>query len=80
MTEGLVEILIIAVICIVVFSIYIRVVIPFLKERDYIKSEIKRSITGSDYRHWKRELKRLYLLSVPFIGRFLVKLVRRKHK
>lgn len=43
---------------------------PFLREREYIKMEIKRSFDEEEYRYWKRRLKKLYLRSIPFIGRF----------
>ena len=53
----------------IIFAFYVKVVMPFMQKRDYIKKEIKRS-DGEEYYHWKRELKRLYLAHVPIIGRF----------
>ncbi len=46
-----------------------NVVMPFIKERNYIKMEMQRS-DDKEYRYWKRELKRLYLSHIPIIGRF----------
>ena len=44
--------------------------IPFKEERDYIKMEMQRSYEEDEYRYWRRELKYLYLRSIPLIGRF----------
>ncbi len=46
---------------------YIRVIAPFIADRHYIKMEINRSV-GREYRYWKRQLKILYLCSIPIIG------------
>ena len=56
---------------IVVIAIFVNFFIPFKEERDYIKMEMERSFEEDEYRYWRRELKRLYLRSIPFIGRFL---------
>lgn len=44
---------------------------PFLKQRRLIKMEIDRALDGHEYRHWKRELRRLYIKSAPVIRWFL---------
>lgn len=53
----------------VVLAFFINVVMPFMKERDYIKMEMQRS-DDEEYYYWKRELRRLYLSHIPIIGRF----------
>ena len=78
MPDGLLEILVIALaVFIIVAYIYFRFVVPFTRERDYIKSELNRSYTDAEYRHWKRELKKLYVSSVPFFGRFLARHIKK---
>ena len=42
----------------------------YIVQRNYIKAEMNRSRSEREYKYWKRELKRLYLHSLPLIGRF----------
>jgi len=51
-------------------ALFINFFIPFKEERDYIKMEMARSFEEEEYRYWRRELKYLYLRSIPLIGRF----------
>lgn len=51
-------------------SFFINFYLPFKGKRDYIIMEIKRSFEEEEYRYWKRELKHLYLSSIPLIGIF----------
>lgn len=44
--------------------------LPFKEQRDYIKMEMERSYEEEEYLYWKRELRRVYLSSIPLIGRF----------
>ena len=55
----------------IVILIWINNIVPFLEKREYIKMEIKRSDNDDRYCYWKNELKKLYLHSIPIIGRFL---------
>ena len=51
--------------------IWFKVITPFLRERDYIKREIRRSLGDKDeYEYYQQELKALYLRSIPLIGKF----------
>ena len=59
----------IILIYIIIFAFWLNVISPFLKERRYIKMEMKRS-SDDEYRYWKRELKTLWLHSIPFIGKY----------
>lgn len=54
----------------IVVALFVNFFIPFKEERDYIKMEMQRSYEEDEYRYWKRELKHLYLRSIPLIGRF----------
>ena len=54
-----------------VFVLITDVFFPFLKQRRLIKMEIDRALDGHEYRHWKRELRRLYIKSAPVIRWFL---------
>lgn len=54
----------------IIFAFFINFFIPFKEERDYMKKEIERSYGEEEYRYWRRELKYLYLRSIPGIGRF----------
>ena len=61
----------IVILCISAFYIY--VIHPFSEDRRYIKAEIHRSGDETESRHWKRELKKLYILQIPVFGRQIVK-------
>ena len=56
--------------CFIVVALFVNFIIPFKEERDYIKMEMERSYEEEEYRYWRRELKYLYLRSIPLIGRF----------
>ncbi len=51
-------------------ALFVNIYLPFRKERKYIKMEMARSCGEREYRYWQRKLKRLYLQSIPLIGRF----------
>ena len=53
-----------------IVALFVNFFIPFKEERDYIKMEMQRSYEEDEYRYWRRELKYLYLRSIPLIGRF----------
>lgn len=53
-----------------IVALFVNFFIQFKEERDYIKMEIQRSYEEDEYRYWRRELKYLYLRSIPLIGRF----------
>jgi len=48
---------------------FVHLYLPFREERNYIKMEMARSFEEEEYLFWKRELKCLYLRSIPVIGR-----------
>lgn len=68
------EILLFLFIIVLVFFLFLALwfnsIAPFLEERKYIKMNMNRSFKKSEYRYWKRQLKLLYLRSIPLIGRF----------
>ena len=64
----------IVIFCAVAF--YVNVVYPFWEDRRYIRSEMKNSYNKDEYRYWKRELKKLYILQIPLLGNFIVKRMR----
>lgn len=45
---------------------------PFIEDRQYIKSEIKRAHSKNSRQYWKGELKKLYISYIPIIGKKLV--------
>ncbi len=49
---------------------------PFLEMRNYIKMEMSRSGSEKEYNHWKRKLKRHYVLQIPIIGKYIVKHIK----
>ena len=63
-------ILIFLIAILVVVSFILNTVMPFIKEKDYIKMEMGRSFEEDEYIYWKSELKKLYLSHIPIIGRF----------
>ena len=54
----------------IVVALFVNFIIPFKEERAYIKMEMERSYEEEEYRYWRRELKYLYLRSIPLVGRF----------
>ena len=54
----------------IILAFIFNIFLPFKEERDYIKMEMARSYEEEEYRYWRRELKYLYLRSIPLIGRF----------
>ena len=60
------------VVFVVAFLLLYHFFMSFNTQRNYIKIEMKRS-TGREYRHWKKELKKLYLRKLPLIGRLFKK-------
>lgn len=53
----------------------VKVLVPFVRERSYIKTEINRT-DGEELYYWKRELKKLYLRQIPFFGKMILKNMR----
>ena len=47
-------------------SIYVNVLAPFLRAREEIKMEMNRSFSEKEYLYWKSELKGLWRRYVPF--------------
>ncbi len=43
----------------------------FIMNRQYIQMEMKRAETEREYRHWKREMRRLYIEIMPFLRIFI---------
>ncbi len=68
---------IVSIIFIPLFSAvyYTKVLKPFLRMRAYIKMEIDRS-DEEEYRYWKRQLKRLYVYHIPFVGCLICKVMK----
>ena len=54
----------------IIIALFVNFFIPFKEERDYIKMEMERSYEEDEYLYWRRELKYLYLRSIPLLGRF----------
>ncbi len=54
----------------VLLALYFNFIAPLVKEREYVKMEMRRSYSEDEYRFWKRELRRVYLRHIPIIGRF----------
>ena len=54
----------------VLLALYFNLIVPLVKEREYVKMEMRRSYSEDEYRFWKRELRRVYLRHIPIIGRF----------
>ncbi len=63
----LVFLLILIILYILLIFIF-KGLIPYLKQRKYIKGEMERSFSEREYKYWKRKLKILYLDFIPFIG------------
>lgn len=59
-----------------VTAVYMNIIRPFSEGRRYIKAEIHRAYNESEYRYWKRELKKLYISQIPILGNCIVKYMR----
>lgn len=59
-----------------VAAVYMNIIRPFSEGRRYIKAEIHRSYNESEYRYWKRELKKLYISHISILGKYIVKRMR----
>lgn len=53
----------------------VKVIVPFSRERSYIKAEINRT-DGEELCYWKHELKKLYVRQIPFFGKMILKSMR----
>lgn len=67
--EMLTAIIAVIIIFSLVLAFYINLYLPFKKDRKYIKMEMART-EDEEYLYWKRELRQLYLSSIPLVGRF----------
>ena len=64
--------MIFGIVLIIAFIVlYVEIFIPFNEERQYIKMEINRSCSKQEYKYWKKEMKKLYLKSIPIIRWFV---------
>ena len=57
-------------------AVYMNILLPFSEGRRYIKAEIQHSYNESEYRYWKRELKKLYISQISILGKYIVKRMR----
>lgn len=55
--------------------VYFEFYISFKRKRDYIKIEISRT-DGVVKEYWKKKLKKLYIESIPLIGKYIWKLMK----
>lgn len=55
-----------------ILSVYFKVIVPFLYNRNYIKLEMNRAGSKQEYHYWKKELRKLYLKSFLPFGRFFL--------
>ncbi len=65
---------IIAFIIIVILGtlLYANVILPFKSAKAYIEMELSRAFNDEQHRYWKRQLRNLYVVRIPIIGRFLI--------
>lgn len=54
-----------------VLYIYVDVIIPFNKTHEYIKMEMNRSCSRSEYKYWKKEMRKLYVQLIPVVRWFV---------
>lgn len=67
---AIISLIVFAIIFVAFVVFFLNVYVPFKERRRYIKMEIKRSFEQQERLYWKKELKRLYLSHIPFVGRF----------
>ena len=77
-SDGINEEKILLIVCVIIMSfllitfLYLYMIAPFMEARRNIKTEMKRTY-GREHVYWKKQLKMLYLESIPIIGRFFMK-------
>ena len=71
--------LIVLIFIILMMKFITCVYLPFADDRDFIKLEIMRT-HGNERIHWQHEMKRLYLGMIPFVGKHLVDISRKRGK
>lgn len=69
-----------AVIFFSVLAFYFNFLRPICEEKRYIKLEMQRSYDEKEYRYWKRKLKKLYISSIPLIGKSIIKFIKQKEE
>ena len=47
-------------------------------QADYFKMEIERAFEKEEREHWERELAKLYLYRIPFLGKWIYKIYVKK--
>lgn len=76
-TENMAPLFLIILVCFfAVLALYFKVIKPFSQDRAYIKMEMNRAFDEKEYRYWKRQLKKLYISYIPFVGSKLAKLIK----
>ena len=58
---------------VIIFVLYLNceIVSPLLEKRRYLKMEIHRACSEHERHHWQKELRKLYLKSIPVVRWFL---------
>ena len=72
-----VAIFLIMLVFVLLTKYYLNTVVPFRRERNYLKSEINRS-QGRERRYWENKLKEHYLYNTPVIGGILRKFSKKR--
>lgn len=63
------------IVLVAILALCRNVILPLLADRRYIKYEIARAYGRREKRHWKRELRKLYVGYIPLIGKPISKLI-----
>ena len=66
-------------VAIIFIKLIVCVYMPFLQERDFILSKIMWTC-GEKRKHWKKELKRLYIGLIPVVGPMFADISRKIEK
>ena len=58
---------------VIIFVLYLNceIVSPLLEKRRYLKMEMHRARSENEYHHWQKELRKLYLKSIPVVRWFI---------
>ena len=57
-------------------SVYVEFYLPFIKQIRIIKLELNRS-DGEEREYWQRELRRVYVRCIPFVGERLYRRLKK---
>ena len=76
LTQNDFQSIILLVVMVVVYLLLLLVfkgILPYMKQRKYLKGELDRALSEREYKYWNKKLRRLYLDYIPILGKIIKK-------